>query len=59
MLKVTCIVGSARVNGSTAFLIDKLISGISNKAIVKKYAMGNILGANNAIMMVNVCKAMM
>ncbi|MCD8041121.1 MAG: flavodoxin family protein [Clostridia bacterium] len=42
MLKVTCIVGSARDNGSTAYLIDKLISGLSNKAIVKKYVMGNI-----------------
>ena len=29
MTKVTCIVGSARENGSTAYLVDTLIKGMS------------------------------
>ncbi len=42
MLKVTCIVGSARANGSTAYLIDTFIKGLSEGcADVKKYCIGD------------------
>ena len=38
MLKVTCIIGSPHADGSCAYLIDTLIKGIDNPAvIVKKY----------------------
>lgn len=41
-MKVTCIVGSARNNGSTAYLIDQLISGLDMQTLVKKYCVGDI-----------------
>lgn len=42
MVKVTCIVGSARANGSTAYLIDTFIKGLSEGgADVKKYCIGD------------------
>ncbi len=31
-MKITCIIGSARNNGSTAYLIDKFIEGTDGKA---------------------------
>lgn len=40
-MKATCIVGSARSNGSTAYLIDTLISGMNKAGIeTKKYCIG-------------------
>lgn len=36
-MKITCIVGSARANGSSAYIIDKFIEGVDDKAEVKKY----------------------
>lgn len=43
MLKVTCIVGSPRPNGSSAYLIDTLINGIDNSAVtVRKYCISEI-----------------
>lgn len=43
MIKVTCIVGSARNNGSCAYLIDKFIEGVGdNNTIIKKYCVSNI-----------------
>ena len=43
MKRVTCIIGSPRPNGSCAYLVDTLISGIKNAAvIVKKYCVGEI-----------------
>lgn len=40
-MKATCIVGSARSNGSTAYLIDTLIKGMSEAGIEsKKHALG-------------------
>lgn len=39
-MKITCIVGSARTNGSSAFLIDTFIKGVmesNNKAQIQKY----------------------
>ncbi|MGN0571207.1 MAG: flavodoxin family protein [Candidatus Fimenecus sp.] len=43
MLKVTCIVGSARTNGSTAYLIDTLIKGLGNNGVdVRKYCIGEL-----------------
>ena len=41
-MKVTCIVGSARNNGSTAYLIDSFISGLGSDTIIKKYCVGDI-----------------
>ena len=41
-MKVTCIVGSARNNGSSAYLVDKFISGLNEGTLVKKYCIGNI-----------------
>lgn len=38
MMKITCIIGSARTNGSCSYLIDTLIKGIDNPNVeVKKY----------------------
>ena len=43
MLKVTCVVGSARDNGSTSYLIDAFIKGVNEEnAEVKKYCIGNM-----------------
>lgn len=43
MKKVTCLVGSARVNGSCAYLIDEFIKGIGNAEIeVKKYCVSEL-----------------
>ena len=43
MTKVTCIVGSAKANGSCACLIDTLIKGINNPAVVvKKHCVSEI-----------------
>lgn len=40
-MKATCIVGSARSNGSTAYLIDTLIKGMSEAGVEsKKHAIG-------------------
>lgn len=40
-MKVTCIVGSARSNGSTAYLIDTLINGMNKVGVeTKKYCIG-------------------
>lgn len=36
-MKVTCIVGSARADGSCAYLIDTFIRGLNGRAEVKKY----------------------
>lgn len=41
-MKVTCIVGSARNNGSSAFLVDQFISNLDKNALVKKYCVGDI-----------------
>lgn len=41
-MKVTCIVGSARNNGSTAYLVDQFISGLDTRTLVKKYCVGDI-----------------
>lgn len=41
-MKVTCIVGSARNNGSTAYLIDSFISGLDRNTTIKKYNVGDI-----------------
>ena len=41
-MKVTCIVGSARNNGSTAYLIDTLIGVLGANAEIKKYCIGDI-----------------
>lgn len=43
MIRVTCIVGSARNKGSCSYLIDKFIEGIeNNNSIVKKYYVSEI-----------------
>lgn len=43
MTKVTCIVGSARENGSTAYLVDTLIKGMSEGCVeIKKYCIGSM-----------------
>lgn len=43
MLKFTCIVGSSRTNGSSAYLVDTLIRGINNPTVtVKKYCIGEV-----------------
>lgn len=41
-MRVTCIVGSARNNGSTAYLIDEFIRGLNGNTTVKKYCVGDI-----------------
>lgn len=42
-MKATCIVGSARLNGSTNYLIDTMIKGMKENAVeVKKYYIGNM-----------------
>lgn len=41
-MKVTCIVGSARNNGSSAYLADKFIQGLEGRAEVKKYCVGDL-----------------
>lgn len=41
-MKVTCIVGSARNNGSSAYLADRFIAGLGGKAEVKKYCAGDM-----------------
>ena len=41
-MKVTCIVGSARNNGSTAYLINTFLSGLDENVQVNKYAVGDI-----------------
>lgn len=41
-MKATCIVGSARANGSCAYLIDAIAAGMSEAGIaVTKYSIGN------------------
>lgn len=43
MAKVTCIVGSPHANGSCAYLIETLLSGINNPSVtVKKHFIGGI-----------------
>ena len=43
MVKATCIVGSARNNGSTAYLVDTLIKGIQEHGIcTKKYCVSDL-----------------
>lgn len=43
MKQITCIVGSPRTNGSCAHLVDTLIKGINNSAvIVKKYCISEM-----------------
>lgn len=43
MIKVTCIVGSARANGSTGYLIDTFIQGLDKTAVeVRKYCIGDV-----------------
>jgi len=39
-MKITCIVGSARSNGSTAYLINKFIEGTGGSAEICKYCIG-------------------
>jgi len=40
-MKATCIVGSARANGSTAFLVDSMAKGLNEAgAEVRKYCIG-------------------
>lgn len=40
-MKATCIVGSARSNGSTAYLVDTLINGLNKVGVeTKKYCIG-------------------
>lgn len=41
-MKITCIIGSARANGSTAYLIDKIIEGVDGKAEVKRYCVADL-----------------
>ena len=41
-MKVTCIVGSARSNGSSAYLVDQFIKGRGGRAEVKKYCVGDM-----------------
>ena len=41
-MKITCIVGSARANGSTAYLIDKFIEGTQGRAEICRYCMGDV-----------------
>lgn len=41
-MKVTCLVGSPRHNGSCAYLTDTFINGLSKDVQVKKYCVGNI-----------------
>lgn len=41
-MKATCIVGSARADGSTAYLVDMVIKGMQESGIeTYKYCMGN------------------
>lgn len=43
MAKVSCIVGSSKTNGSSAYLVDTFIKAINNPAVtVKKYCVGEI-----------------
>lgn len=42
MFKVTCIIGSTKTNGSTAYLVDAFIKGMGCSVEVKKYCMGTI-----------------
>lgn len=43
MIKVTCIVGSARAHGSTGYLIDTFIQGLDQTAVdVRKYCIGDV-----------------
>ena len=43
MVKVTCVIGSSRTNGSSAYIIDALIKGIDNPAVtVRKYCISEI-----------------
>lgn len=42
MIKVTCIVGSARNNGSCACLADAFINGLRGRAQIRKYCVGDI-----------------
>ncbi|MDE7083517.1 MAG: flavodoxin family protein [Clostridia bacterium] len=43
MLKITCINGSSKTNGSSAYLIDTFIKGIDTSAVtVSKYCVGEI-----------------
>lgn len=39
-MKITCIVGSARDDGSCAYLVDKFIEGIGGNAEVRRYFIG-------------------
>lgn len=41
-MKNTCIIGSARTDGSTAYLIDKFIEGVNGKAEIRKYCVGEL-----------------
>lgn len=43
MIKVTCIVGSARNDGSCAHLTDAFIKGLNTKAQIKKYCVSDIV----------------
>ena len=42
MIKVTCIVGSARNDGSCAYLTDAFIKGLNGKAQIKKYCVSDM-----------------
>lgn len=42
MIKITCIVGSARANGSSAYLVDTLLKGVGEGAEVKKYCVSQM-----------------
>ena len=43
MLKATCIVGSARANGSCNYLVDSVIRGMQESGIeTKKYCIGEM-----------------
>ena len=43
MLKATCIVGSARSNGSCGYLVDAMIKGMNESGIeTKKYSIGDM-----------------
>lgn len=41
-MKVTCIIGSARNNGSSAYLTQRFIDGLNGRAEVKKYCVGDM-----------------
>ena len=40
-MKITCVIGSARNNGSTAYLIDKFIEGTDGKAKICRHCIGD------------------